>query len=90
MLMNVCFNLVKVDGGSNISIKARWSQKLVYQDRQFTLDVPFSFPEFVTPAGKKMPKREKIQLSLNTGTKTELICKSSSHPLKVYFHRQIL
>uniref|UniRef100_A0A7N0UTK9 VWFA domain-containing protein n=2 Tax=Kalanchoe fedtschenkoi TaxID=63787 RepID=A0A7N0UTK9_KALFE len=72
----------QVDGGSNISIKASWSQKLLYQDGQYTLNIPFSFPEFVTPAGKKMPKREKIQLNVNTGTKTEVICKSTSHPLK--------
>ncbi|CAM8914279.1 unnamed protein product [Rhodiola kirilowii] len=72
----------QVDGGSNISITTTWSQKLLYQDGQYTLNVPFSFPEFVTPAGKKMPKKEKIQLSVNAGTRTEVICKSTSHPLK--------
>lgn len=60
-----------------------WSQKLLYQDGEFTLTIPYSFPEFVTPAGKKMAKKEKIQLNVNAGPGTEILCKTISHPLKV-------
>ncbi|XP_060187152.1 uncharacterized protein LOC132616626 [Lycium barbarum] len=72
----------QVDGGTNISITIRWSQKLLYCNGQLTLDVPFSFPDFVTPAGKKISKREKIQLNVNSGPGTEVMCKTTSHPLK--------
>ncbi|KAK2982220.1 hypothetical protein RJ640_009152 [Escallonia rubra] len=72
----------EVDGGSNLIIKVRWSQKLLYQDGQFTLNIPFSFPEYVTPAGKKISKKEKIQLNVNSGPGTEVLCKTTSHPLK--------
>ncbi|XP_039038432.1 uncharacterized protein LOC120175958 isoform X2 [Hibiscus syriacus] len=76
------FRIPQVDGGSNISVKVRWSQKLSYQDGQYCLNVPFSFPAYVIPAGKKIPKREKIQLNVNFCTRTELLIKCSSHPLK--------
>ncbi|XP_042484181.1 uncharacterized protein LOC122064532 [Macadamia integrifolia] len=72
----------EIDGGSNLSIKVRWSQKIFYTDGQFSLKIPFSFPEYVTPAGKKISKREKIQLNVNYGTATEVLCKTTSHPLK--------
>lgn len=72
----------QVDGGTNISVTIRWSQKLLYCNGQLTLDVPFSFPDFVTPAGKKISKKEKIQLNVNSGPGIEVICKSTSHPLK--------
>lgn len=72
----------EVDGGSNLSIKVRWSQKLLYHDGQLTLIVPFHFPEYVTPAGKKVSKKEKIQLNVNCGTGMEVLCKTTSHPLK--------
>lgn len=72
----------QVDGGTNISVTIRWSQKLLYCNGQLTLDVPFSFPDFVTPAGKKISKKEKIQLNLNSSPGTEVLCKSTSHPLK--------
>ncbi|XP_076888220.1 uncharacterized protein LOC143538588 [Bidens hawaiensis] len=72
----------QVDGGSNLSVKVRWSQKLIYKDGDFTLNVPFSFPEFVTPAGKKLTKKEKIQLSVNVGLGTEVVCKTASHQMK--------
>lgn len=72
----------QIDGGSNISVKARWTQKLLYNDGQFTLRIPYSFPEFVTPTGKKMSKKEKIELNVDAGPHTEVICKSTSHPLK--------
>lgn len=76
------FTIPQVDGGTNLSIKVRWSQKLLYQDGRFTLNIPYSFPEFVTPAGKKMFKKEKIQLNVNSGPGTEVLCKTISHPLK--------
>ncbi|XP_017223082.1 uncharacterized protein LOC108199667 isoform X1 [Daucus carota subsp. sativus] len=72
----------EVDGGSNLSITVRWSQKLSYQDGEFTLNIPYSFPEFVTPVGKRMSKKEKIQLNVNAGPGTEVLCKTISHPLK--------
>lgn len=73
----------QVDGGCNLSIKVRWSQKLSFHKGQFTLNVPFSFPEFVTPAGLKVSKKEKIKLNVNSGPGTEVLCKTTSHPLKV-------
>ncbi|KAL2501390.1 inter-alpha-trypsin inhibitor heavy chain-related [Forsythia ovata] len=72
----------QVDGGTNLSVKLSWSQKLLYSDGQFTLKIPFNFPEYVTPAGKKISKREKIQLNVNSGPGTEVLCKTTSHPLK--------
>ncbi|XP_010273856.1 PREDICTED: inter-alpha-trypsin inhibitor heavy chain H3-like isoform X4 [Nelumbo nucifera] len=72
----------EIDGGSNLSIKFSWSQKLLYNDGQFSLNIPFSFPEYVSPAGKKIPKREKIQLNVNAGSEMEVLCRTSSHPLK--------
>ncbi|OMO67188.1 von Willebrand factor, type A [Corchorus capsularis] len=72
----------QIDGGTNISIKLRWSQKLSYKDGQFSLIVPFSFPEYVTPAIKKISKREKIELNVNSGIATGILCKGTSHPLK--------
>lgn len=73
----------QIDGGTNISVKLKWSQKLLYHDGEFTLNIPFNFPEYVTPAAKKVSKQEKIQLNVNAGPGTEIMCKSSSHPLKV-------
>ncbi|KAF6138802.1 hypothetical protein GIB67_025964 [Kingdonia uniflora] len=72
----------QVDGGSNISLRATWSQKLLFDDGEFFLNIPFSFPEYVNPAGKRISKREKMQLSVNSGTGTEVLCRSASHPLK--------
>ncbi|KAL9252644.1 Inter-alpha-trypsin inhibitor heavy chain H2-like protein [Drosera capensis] len=71
-----------VDGGTNLSIKFHWSQKLSYYNGEFIISVPFIFPEFVVPAGKKIPKREKILLSINAGEGSEVVCKTTSHPLK--------
>ncbi|KAA8540232.1 hypothetical protein F0562_024205 [Nyssa sinensis] len=72
----------QVDGGSRLSIKVTWSKKLLYQDGLFCLSVPFSFPAYVIPVGKKISNREKILLNVNSGTGTEVLCKTSSHPLK--------
>ncbi|XVF35154.1 hypothetical protein REPUB_Repub18cG0120500 [Reevesia pubescens] len=72
----------QIDGGTIISIKLRWSQKLSYNEGQISLTVPFSFPEYVTPAIKKISKKEKIQLNVNSGIATGILCKATSHPLK--------
>ncbi|XP_062091177.1 uncharacterized protein LOC133797319 [Humulus lupulus] len=72
----------QVDGSSILSISMSWSQKLVYTDGQFTLNVPFTFPDYVTPVVKKISKKEKIQLNVNAGTGTEVLCEAVSHPLK--------
>lgn len=75
--------MIQIEGGSTITIKANWSQKLIYQNEQFCLDIPFSFPEYVVP-GKKISKREKIRLNVNSGTGKEVSYKCTSHPLKVF------
>ncbi|KAE8675049.1 TMEM184C protein [Hibiscus syriacus] len=72
----------QVDGGTNIGIKLRWSQKLSYDQGQFSLTVPFRFPEYVTPAVRKISKKERIQLNVNSGIATGILCKATSHPLK--------
>ncbi|XVE53965.1 hypothetical protein DITRI_Ditri03aG0044600 [Diplodiscus trichospermus] len=72
----------QIDGGTNISIKLRWSQKLSYNEGQFSLTVPFRFPEYVTPAIKNISKKEKIQLNVSSGIATGILCKATSHPLK--------
>ncbi|KAL0410407.1 UNVERIFIED_CONTAM: Inter-alpha-trypsin inhibitor heavy chain H2 [Sesamum latifolium] len=72
----------QIDGGTNMSVKLRWCQKLLYCDGQFTLNIPFNFPEYVTPAAKKISKRETIQLNVNAGPGTEILLKTTSHPLK--------
>ncbi|CAN1136180.1 hypothetical protein LINPERHAP1_LOCUS12750 [Linum perenne] len=73
----------KVDGGTILSIKASWMQKSQFKNGEFSVDIPFSFPEYVTPFAKKLPKKEKIQLNVNSGSATEIICRNTSHPLKV-------
>nr|XP_016504559.1 PREDICTED: uncharacterized protein LOC107822518 isoform X1 [Nicotiana tabacum] len=72
----------QVAGGSILSIKVSWSQKLQYQDGQFSLNIPFSFPWYVNPVAKLLCKKERIQLNVNSGMGTEILCESSSHPLK--------
>lgn len=74
--------VLKVEGGSNISMRVRWSQKLQYEDGKFCLNVPFSFPSYINPVGRKFKKREKMFLYVNPGTGTEILCKTCSHPLK--------
>jgi hypothetical protein len=44
---------------------------LLYDNGQFSVEVPFRFPQFVNPLPKVFMKKEKIQLTVN------------SHPLKV-------
>ncbi|KAE8687571.1 TMEM184C protein [Hibiscus syriacus] len=71
----------QVDGGTNIGIKLCWSQKLSYEG-EFSLTVPFSFPDYVTPVVNKISKKEKIQLNVNSGFAAGILCRASSHPLK--------
>ncbi|GLT41847.1 hypothetical protein SLA2020_158810 [Shorea laevis] len=73
------FNIPQVEGGSKLSIKVSWSQKLLYQEDQFCLNVPFTFPAYVIPVGKK---REKIVLNVNSGIDMEISCRCTSHSLK--------
>ena len=56
----------------------------MYRNGQYSLNVPFTFPDFVNPAGKKISKKEKIQVSVNVVAGSELLCKTISHPLKVH------
>ncbi|XP_023516151.1 uncharacterized protein LOC111780098 [Cucurbita pepo subsp. pepo] len=72
----------QVDGGTTLSISMTWSQKLRCSAGNLTLNVPFTFPEYVIPAGKKMSKKEKIELNVNVGSAAEVLCKTMSHPLK--------
>ncbi|PNY09308.1 inter-alpha-trypsin inhibitor heavy chain H3 [Trifolium pratense] len=73
---------VLIDGGSNLSIKLNWSQKIICGNDVFSLNVPFNFPDFVNPAGKRMSKKEKILINVNAATGSEVTCKTSSHPMK--------
>lgn len=72
----------QVAGGSILSIKVRWSQKILYQDGQFSLNIPFSFPWYVNPVAKLSCKKERIRLNVNSGMGRAILCESSSHPLK--------
>lgn len=65
-----------------ISLKVSWVQNMLYKDDEFTIKIPFKFPEFVNPV-KNVARKEKIKLCLNTGTAMEVICKATSHALKV-------
>ncbi|XP_011035744.1 PREDICTED: uncharacterized protein LOC105133437 isoform X2 [Populus euphratica] len=76
------FEIPEVGGGSTFSIKVTWSQKLLYHEGQFSLNVPFSFPSSVNPIGKKISKREKILLNVNSGVGKEILCRCTSHALK--------
>ncbi|OVA04233.1 von Willebrand factor [Macleaya cordata] len=73
----------QVEGGSIVSVKISWSQKLIYNSGQFSLGIPFKFPEFVASPGKGISKREKIMLNVSSGTGTEIQCMKASHPLKL-------
>ncbi|KAK6914675.1 von Willebrand factor, type A [Dillenia turbinata] len=72
----------QVEGGCELSVKASWSQKLIFRDAQFSLIVPFTVPAYVNPAGKNVARREMIQLNMNSPTGSEILCRVSSHPLK--------
>ncbi|XP_057747759.1 uncharacterized protein LOC130966953 [Arachis stenosperma] len=72
----------KIDGGTNLSIKISWSQKLVYAEGEYCLDLPYTFPDFVNPAGKRLSKKEKIQVNVNALPGSEILCRTMSHQLK--------
>ncbi|KAK9726880.1 hypothetical protein RND81_05G243200 [Saponaria officinalis] len=71
----------KVDGGSKLTVKARWSQKLIYREGQLCLSLPFNFPAYVTPVGKFFGK-EKILLNVNSDTRIKGLTYSATHALK--------
>ncbi|KAL4282715.1 hypothetical protein GQ457_16G002330 [Hibiscus cannabinus] len=71
----------KIDGGTCISVKLHWSQKLTYNDGQFALTVPFTFPEFVNPPIKKIARKEKIQVNVHSGIAAGMV-RATSHPFK--------
>ncbi|XP_026450279.1 von Willebrand factor A domain-containing protein 5A-like isoform X2 [Papaver somniferum] len=73
----------QVEGGSNISVKINWSQKLSFTSGQFSLTIPFKFPEFVTPPVKGNSKIEKITLNVESGAEAEVLGLKVSHPLKI-------
>ncbi|KAI3716379.1 hypothetical protein L6452_23672 [Arctium lappa] len=72
----------QVEGGSIIHVKVKWSQKLLYQDDEFCLNVPFTFPHYVLPLEKKIPITEKVLLNVNSPTGTVIACTIASHPFK--------
>ncbi|CAL4939884.1 unnamed protein product [Urochloa decumbens] len=72
----------QVGGGEDIFATIRWSQKLLYHNGQFSVEVPFSFPQFVNPLPKVFMKKEKIQLTVYSGMGKEVILQGTSHPLK--------
>ncbi|KEH18485.1 inter-alpha-trypsin inhibitor heavy chain-like protein [Medicago truncatula] len=74
-------------GGSIFSVKIRWSQKILFHDGEFCLNIPFCFPKYVNPVGRSISKKEKIFLKLNSGTANEVLCKATSHPLKGVMHQ---
>ncbi|XP_048234434.1 inter-alpha-trypsin inhibitor heavy chain H6 isoform X2 [Ricinus communis] len=76
------FKIPQVVGGTTISVKVTWSQKLTYNEGQFCLNIPFSFPAFVNPVAKKITKREKILLNVNSGVSKEILFRCTSHALK--------
>ncbi|TVU46604.1 hypothetical protein EJB05_06149, partial [Eragrostis curvula] len=72
----------QVGGGDDIFATIRWSQSLLYDNGQFSVEVPFRFPSFVNPLPKIFTKKEKIQLTVNTGVSKEVLLQGTSHPLK--------
>ncbi|CAN6226081.1 unnamed protein product [Urochloa humidicola] len=72
----------QVEGGADINATFRWSQKLLYDNGRFSVDIPFRFPYFVNPLPKVFMKREKIQLTVNSGFGKEVLLQGTSHPLK--------
>lgn len=78
----------RIDGGTVISVKFSWSQKLLYQDGRFCLNVPFNFPSYVNPMVKSITKKEKISVNVNSGTGTEVFFQSTSHHLERTEHEK--
>lgn len=56
---------------------------MVYEDGQFCLCIPFSFPTYVIPVESYIVKGEKILVNLKAGLGTQVKCKTTSHPFKV-------
>lgn len=75
------FKISQVEGGSYVHVNVKWSQKLTYQDHEFCLSVPFTFPAHVVPVVKGTSNKEKVSLNVISGTETEITCNISSHPL---------
>jgi hypothetical protein len=82
-LLSTFFHCIKVVGGEDIFATIRWSQKLLYDNGQFSVDIPFQFPQYVNPLPKLFTKKEKIQLIVNSGVSKEVLLQGTSHPLKV-------
>ncbi|KAK9056566.1 hypothetical protein SSX86_023928 [Deinandra increscens subsp. villosa] len=76
------FQVLQVEGGSNIHVKVRWSLKMSYLGDGFGLCVPFTYPAHVFPVSHKVPCTEKILLDVNSGTCGVITCNIASHPLK--------
>ncbi|KAJ0537213.1 putative von Willebrand factor, type A, von Willebrand factor A-like domain superfamily [Helianthus annuus] len=74
--------IFQVEGGSHIHVNVRWSQKLLYQNNEFCLSVPFTFPVHVVPVVKGYSMKEKVLLNVNSCTDKEIMCNVSTHPLK--------
>ncbi|KAL6878213.1 hypothetical protein ACP4OV_012383 [Aristida adscensionis] len=84
LLKQEMFSLIipQVGGGEDIFATIRWSQKLLYDNGQFSVEIPFRFPQFVNPLPKLFMKKEKIQLTVNSGVSKEVLLQGTSHPLK--------
>ena len=80
---SLLFSFIKVEGGADICATFRWSQKLLYDSGRFSVEIPFRFPYFVNPLPKVFMKKEKIQLTVNSGFSKEVLLQGTSHPLKV-------
>jgi hypothetical protein len=79
-----------VDGGADILATVKWSQKLHYDNGRFSVDIPFRFPYYVNPLPKVFMKREKIQLTVDSGFSKEVLLQGTSHPLKVINYNLLL
>ncbi|XP_044964947.1 uncharacterized protein LOC123425329 isoform X2 [Hordeum vulgare subsp. vulgare] len=77
-----CLTIPQVEGGADIVATVRWSQKLHYDNGRFSVDIPFRFPYYVNPLPKVFMKREKIQLTVNSGFSKEVLLQGTSHSLK--------
>ncbi|XP_066398096.1 uncharacterized protein [Miscanthus floridulus] len=88
----------QVEGGADICATFRWSQKLLYDSGRFSVEIPFRYPYFANPLPKVFMKREKIQLSVNSGFSKEVLLQGTSHPLKeksrqgdkLFFHHETI
>ncbi|KAK7354585.1 hypothetical protein VNO80_20050 [Phaseolus coccineus] len=79
-------HIPQIDGGSKLSVKISWYQKILYSKDEFCLNVPFTFPDFVNPVGTKMSKKEKIEITVNAIDGSELVSPKMSHSMKKVRH----